>query len=724
MGGNNQSRYNWNINADNKDADWYFESIGDPSAVPGYRADSFIQGNKAANADTMMTIPMLSWVAKLGPNRGKLSSFSIAKYGPQTDKDSNWMPDAGNGVSTASGNPFITGNDPNDANVPSDVAFQEAWINHMFSKWGSAAKGGVKYYEMDNESSIWFSTHRDVHPIGPKMDEILGDILSYGNAVKNIDPTAKVCAPEEWGWDAYLNSGYDQQYASLHNWTGHPDQDAHGGMLYMPYLLQSIRTADVASKRRTLDVFTLHYYPQDGSFGDGVIAAQQKIRNASTRSLWDPNYVDQSWVNTQIDLIPRMHGWVNTYYPGTQIGITEYNFGAESNINGATAQADVFGILGQQQVDLATRWTCPDPSTPPYKAMKLYRNYDGLNNGFGDVSVSDTGNNNPDNVSSFAATRTKDGALTVVVINKVATSAVVNLNLKNFTGDNLAQVWQLTSANTITRNVDLIVRNSLLPLTVPGQSVTLLVFPPSTVKETKPAPITSIKAHGLNAAASVSWTGGGGATYYRVYRSLSANTGYAVLGIAYVPTYTDSHLTNGTTYYYKVEAVDPVGPSAPSAAATATPSVPAPDPSKYSFETGVQGWTGSGGMIGNLATSYSEHFLGGQSLAVPISAAASDTQDALVSSPSVPAGATVTFHIWLPAGCLLSSIQPYVLQGSGGGWLWTGNWQPLSSLQTNAWNTLKVTVPANAITPMYQLGVEFSTSTAWSGTCYIDSVSW
>ena len=35
MGGNNTSRYNWQLNADNKDQDWYFESIGDSSATAG-----------------------------------------------------------------------------------------------------------------------------------------------------------------------------------------------------------------------------------------------------------------------------------------------------------------------------------------------------------------------------------------------------------------------------------------------------------------------------------------------------------------------------------------------------------------------------------------------------------------------------------------------------------------------------------------------------------------
>ncbi|MGH9764087.1 MAG: glycoside hydrolase family 44 protein, partial [Blastocatellia bacterium] len=79
-GGNNASRYNWQLNADNRDSDWYFESIPDDSPVPGERGDTFISTSKSSGAEPMITIPMVGWVGKLGPNRGKLSSFSIAKY--------------------------------------------------------------------------------------------------------------------------------------------------------------------------------------------------------------------------------------------------------------------------------------------------------------------------------------------------------------------------------------------------------------------------------------------------------------------------------------------------------------------------------------------------------------------------------------------------------------------------------------------------------------------
>ena len=46
--------------------------------------------------------------------------------------------------------------------------------------------------------------------------------------------------------------------------------------------------------------------------------------------------------------------------------------------------------------------TKPDATTPTYKAMKLYRNYDGAKSTFGDTSISAV-TPNPDNVAAFAA---------------------------------------------------------------------------------------------------------------------------------------------------------------------------------------------------------------------------------------------------------------------------------------------------------------------------------
>jgi hypothetical protein len=481
-GGNAETRYNWLLNAHNHAADWYFESIDDGEATPGATADDFVANSLAGAAQPMITIPMIGWPPKLGPGRGKLASYSIAKYGPQTADDWQWMPDAGNGVGTNTTTDtgwLISTNDPNDASFPTNSAFQSGYVQHLIGRWGNSTNGGVHYYLMDNEHSIWFSTHQDVHPVGPTMQEILGKILDYASMVKSNDASALVCAPEEWGWSGYFYSGYDQQNAGYH------DRAANGGWDYLPWLLNQIHQHDTNTGQRLLDYFTVHCYPQGGEGGDDVSTATELLRNESTRQFWDTNYVDQSWIgeqstNTIIMLIPRMKAWVTNYYPGTKIGVTEYNWGAEPYINGATAQADILGIFGREGLDLATRWTVPASNTPTYLAMKIYRSYDGNHSVFGDTSVS-AAVPDPDDLSAFAAIRTNDSALTVVVVNKSLNgNTPLQLTVTNFANSGTAQAWQLTASNVITQLPSVPYAGGVLSNLLPAQSITLLVLPTAT----------------------------------------------------------------------------------------------------------------------------------------------------------------------------------------------------------------------------------------------------
>jgi hypothetical protein len=472
QGGNATTRYNWQLNAANRANDWYYESIGYGGSTPGEDGDTFIQEAKDANAEPMLTIPVIDWISKIGPNREKLASFSIATYGAQTGNDWQWFPDAGNGILTSG--QYVTGNDKNDANMPNSVAFQQGWVDHLIGTWGTASDNGVKYYLLDNESSIWFATHRDVQPVGTTMEEMFTRMRDFAAMIKSRDPEALVVGPEEWGWGGFIYSGYDQWYAPNHNWQ-HPDRAAHGDMDYAPWLLQQFKAYEQTNGQRILDVFTLHYYPQGGETDNGTSTSMQLRRNRSTRSLWDPNYTDESWINDKVRLVPRMKDWVAQYYPGTKTGVTEYNWGAEDHINGATAQADIFGIFGNEGLDIATRWTTPATDSPTFKAMKMYRNYDSNNRGFGETSVAASAPD-PDSVSAFASVRTVDGALTVMVINKVAATNTATINLANFDDNGISQVWQLTSANQITRLADVAVSNGSLNVTLPAQSITLFVI--------------------------------------------------------------------------------------------------------------------------------------------------------------------------------------------------------------------------------------------------------
>jgi hypothetical protein len=502
-GGNATSQYNWKLNAANRGSDWYFESIGDSPATPGGDGDAYVSQSKAGGSQAAITIPTIGWVANLGPNGAKLDSFSVAKYGAQQKTDPYWS-DAGNGVLLSGANVV---NDPNDANVPADVAFQQGWVDHLISNWGNSLSGGVKYYIMDNEPSIWQGTHRDVHPIGPTMAEVGGDIASYGAMIKAADPNALVIGPEEWGWDGYFYSGYDQQNGNA------TDQTAHGGMYYLPWVLQQLQTYQQTTGQRVLDYFTVHFYPQGGETNADDSTNTDLLRNRSTRQLWDPNYVSESWIastginNGIVELIPLMKSWVGAYYPGTKIGVTEYNWGDEDAMNGATTQADIEGIFGAQGLDLATRWGVPDPSGPAYQAMKIYRNYDGNQSTFGDVSVSDTVPN-PDNLSSFASVRSSDGALTIVVDNKwlFSGNTAVTLNIANFVNAGEAHVYQLAAPGTsIAQLADIPIANGSIAFSAPPQSVTMFVVPAGlAIASVNPS---STPAGGLTAKIAVNGSG-------------------------------------------------------------------------------------------------------------------------------------------------------------------------------------------------------------------------
>lgn len=472
QGGNPTSRYNWQQNVDNRGSDWFFQSIPYASSAPGAYVDTFVQNTRDGGAQALVTMPMIDWVAKAGPGRSKLTSFSVAKYGAQQYSDPGWA-NSGNGI-RANGQ-LVTGNDPNDASTPNSTGLQAGWVDHLTQRFGNSLQGGVKYFCLDNEPSIWFESHRDVAPTGLTMRQARDKMVAYSTAIKDRDPNALALGPEEWGWGGFIYSGFDQQAGAANGYTSFPDRAANGNMDYAPWLLKEMRLASTRAGRRLLDIFTLHYYPQGGEFSDDVSNNMQLLRNRSTRSLWDPNYTDTSWINDKVKLIPRMKQWVASNYPNTPIGLTEYNWGAENHINGATAQADCLGIFGREGLDMATRWTTPPANSFAYNAFKMYRNYDGRKSTFGNTSVLAT-TPNPDNVAIFAAVRSTDNALTIMTINKQRTiNANATINLTGVTGNRVVEVYQLKSNNRITKLANLQTNANKIVTALPAQSITLFV---------------------------------------------------------------------------------------------------------------------------------------------------------------------------------------------------------------------------------------------------------
>ena len=92
-----------------------------------------------------------------------------------------------------------------------------------------------------------------------------------------------------------------------------------------------------------------------------------------------------------------------------------------------------------------------------------------------------------------------------------------------------------------------------------------------TAAATAPVPPLNLTATGGNQQVSLAWTASAGATSYNVKRSPTNGGPYTTVASPAGTSYTDTTVTNGTTYDYVVTAVNAAGQSGNSNQATATP---------------------------------------------------------------------------------------------------------------------------------------------------------
>ncbi|WP_293335327.1 glycoside hydrolase family 44 protein [Microcoleus sp. CAWBG58] len=471
-GANHTSRYNWLVDSSNVGDDFFFVGGGDnKNPIPGDSIDKIVKTNRNNGSKSIVTIPIIGYVNKFSTwNCG----FRVSKYGAQEKTNPYIFPEGdkcGNGKRPDG--TLITNNNRLDVSIVSNPEFQEKWVKHLVKTHGTATNGGVQIYQMDNEPSGWGNTHRDVHPEPTSYDELRDRTFQYASMVKATDPTAKVLGPSDFGWPVYVDSGVKG------------DREKHGGVWFARWYLQQMRAYEKQKGVRILDYFDQHYYPLVDDLclancpaGD---AKTQAARLRSTRSLWDSTYVDESWIgksNPPLTIIPRFREWVKQDYPGTKVAITEYNWGGLESMNGALTQAEILGIFGREQLDLATLWGPPKSSEPGAYAFRTYMNYDGKGGKYGETWVRSQSTDGGQ-LSIYGSQRTKDGALTLVIINKTSKNLTSNLSLKGFSPGAKAQVYTYSEANlrAIVRQSDLSVRAAGFKATYPANSITLVALP-------------------------------------------------------------------------------------------------------------------------------------------------------------------------------------------------------------------------------------------------------
>ncbi len=404
-GGNPASRYNWQLgNAWNSALDWYFLNL-DYTNQPGRAWESFLRENRSHQVASVVTVPLLGWVAK------DTCSYSYPKsVDPDQSSFTGRGADIGSGKRPGKGG-YLPGVDPTRTSVPASPEFVGDWVRAI--RQADSVRGGrlLNHYILDNEPALWNSTHHDVHPEPLTYDELLERTIAYASAVKKADPGALVAGPAEWGWPAYFFSAKD----AADGFGIAPDRRAHGNTPLLAYYLKTLQAHEAQTGVRLLDILDVHFYPQvNNTYGrsERTDARTNDARLRATRSLWDPGHRDESWIADTIRLIPRLRELIAENYPGTRLSIGEWNFGAEQHINGGLALAETLGRFGQEDVYSAFYWTYPPANSPAFHAFRAYRNYDGQGAHFLERSVATTG----DATTSVFASRSEDGKKLVAVV--------------------------------------------------------------------------------------------------------------------------------------------------------------------------------------------------------------------------------------------------------------------------------------------------------------------
>ena len=524
-GGNSTSTYHWKFDVNNLANDWYYEVLPDSSVNAATLPDGssfnlFADQARVSGGKIVGTVPVLGWLPKA---RQEMASFNVAKYGQQCAQDpystyhAAFRLGAGNGVvysATCSSNPKYVVNDPTDAYAMTDESLQADWVRYVVSRYGKSNQGGVAIWSLDNEPIWWDSTHRDIHPDPYTYDELLSADTRYAAAVKQADPTALVSGPVGDNWSSLFFSKKDivAGQARGNYWSNPVDRNAHGGVALLPWYLQQMRNYEQQHGVRLLDYLDQHAYLAPGNVGSASVgnAATQAQRLDSTRVFWDPAYVvtGDYWIkdveNNGVPVAPRfiplLREMVAQNYPGTKIALTEYDWGAQSDINGALAQADLLGIFGREGLDAATLWPQLNPTWPGAFAFKIYRNYDGIGGAFGETGVQAT-SADQGKLAIYAAMRS-DLNLTLMAINKTGGDLSSTVSLANFTPGAAAKVWRYSAAQlgAIVAQPDIAAGGAGFSAVFPANSITLLVIPPATLPVPRPVIAAVTNAASYDAA--------------------------------------------------------------------------------------------------------------------------------------------------------------------------------------------------------------------------------
>jgi len=477
FGGDTNTALNWTqnisnagINYRNVNGPFFFLTRLSEVTRPGDFARLFIEESQSRNAVSIITVPIISYVARDNSNDVSLLQTADAETFP------HWKYNRARNPTRIA--------DVNSPSIAGNEVYEDEFVRFVEARF-AATKGDPKraiFYSLDNEPDLWNDTHPLLHPEKPRYDEVLRLNLEYAAAIRDEAPAALIFGPVVSGFDGFLSL------------RSAPDASANGE--FLDYYLDGMRTAELTGGKRLLNVLDLHFYSEATSVDGTPIGLDNpdptttnpsealiQARVQAPRSLSEPDYVENSWTtrnllnNRPINLIPWVRNKIANHYPDTKLAFTEYSYGGTTHISGAIAQADALGIFAREGVYAANYYELVSPGEYVYAAFDAYLNFDGVGGNVGDTSIS-AQTSDKERTAVHASVSNDDGSkVYVIAINKsstdVASTIAINHPLILTQGD----VYQLTSrAAKLFAAEPVTVSSNTLSYTMPAYSVSTIVL--------------------------------------------------------------------------------------------------------------------------------------------------------------------------------------------------------------------------------------------------------
>ena len=477
-GGNRWTAYDWENNFSNAGSDYIYSNDNYlcngscNAAIPGEAVRMFIAADQAAGLASLVTFQLQGLVSADGNGAVSVTSPpDMTRFKTVIDKKS-----------TKDATPFTLNPPTTDAYVYMD---EFAWaLDQKFSAMNifGATPTHPTFISLDNEPDLWNTTHLEVQgTTNISSTNFITNTAALAEALKDQFPNLTIFGPVNYGFNG------------IFSWQGELTPSWSGNNWFADNYIAGMATAKGAYGKPVVDVYDFHWYSEatDGTTrvinlaSSNLTDSQVQAIVQSPRSLWDPTFVESSWITQDvtggqpIQILTHLQAKINASNPGMKLAITEYENGGFNHIAGTIAQADNLGIFGSMGLFAANFW--PPSVTYSYTmaGFLAFRDFDGAGASFGDTSLQST-SSSVGNVVVYASTDTKTpGRVVLVAINRSNASKVTVITGQALAG--AAHLVQMTAASAASQSVvqpvpagALSVGGSSLVITLPAYSVTTI----------------------------------------------------------------------------------------------------------------------------------------------------------------------------------------------------------------------------------------------------------